>query len=886
MKRTLIQAGLFLMSCLLLPASGFAQFTRVSGTVQDSNGIPYAGGTISAVLVPGSAGGWRLSGQSYSGRLQNTSLDSTGSFTVQMGDNNVILPAGTQWLFTVNSNPGGIQPPLGTGAQTFTATITITGASQSISATLQAAAPKLTNITLGGGSVTNIATTAPITGGPITTTGTIGCATCTTGNVPSGDVAIGQGSNAISGSSLFTATASGLVTITTAIASPQELTLINSGAPGGALLFLAANSDGSGAISNGSGSQTGEWVFNVDGSISYVFTTGPNPFTFAPLGITFRGSTSGSAILGVAAVAGTPNQVNLPTSTGSNGQCLTTNGANPQQMAWAACSNISGLTTGFIPKAASATSLTNSLCDEGITVASTFSCSETISSTADGVHPGNISLVGNTTAVTPATSTFNILGPNVVTFTAYALQASSTPPTTGQCLVIGTVSASIAPLNYNTCPAGISGLTAGFIPKAASATSLANSLCDEAITTANAITCTDTAGIRAPSFTATGTTGGFFQCTQGTANGHATANTVTIECPSAVTAYELLLPAAAGTGIPHYTNAAGVITETISAIVAADCSVCVVNNAVNTATAAMTLDLSGSTVANAFKVPVGAGLTSGANGVIAYDTSAGNTHLRTNGADSIAAAEVAAIATGFFPEASDSTHGLFIASLCDEGVSTANAFTCTDTAGIRSPKFTSTGTTSGFVDYPQGTTSAAVAPCNAATSICEQAPTAVTSYLVTKPGVSATGIITNNLAAAVITQGFSGDANHSATVTTGSGTSIGSTTLCSSANCPAGTYAVNVYIDITTACGTTGTYVVNLIYTDDQGSKTVPVNINGTGAVPATGVLTTTSTANFGENDQIIRLTSGNLNYSTTAVACGTAGPMVGKLYMAAVPVM
>jgi len=223
-----------------------------------------------------------------------------------------------------------------------------------------------------------------------------------------------------------------------------------------------------------------------------------------------------------------------------------------------------------------------------------------------------------------------------------------------------------------------------------------------------------------------------------------------------------------------------------------------------------------------------------------------------------------------------------VSSMTDNGTTV----TTTDTGGFVGPVFTTNGTTAGFVDYPQGTTSAAVTPCNTGTSICEQAPTAVTSYLVNKPGVSATGITTNNVAAAVITQGISGDANHSATVTTGSGTSIGSTTLCSSANCPAGTYVVHVYIDITTACGTTGTYLVNLIYTDDQGAKTSLVNINGTGAVPATGVLTTTSTANYGENSQVLRLTSGNLNYSTTATACGSAGPMVGKLYMAAVPVM
>jgi hypothetical protein len=121
----------------------------------------------------------------------------------------------------------------------------------------------------------------------------------------------------------------------------------------------------------------------------------------------------------------------------------------------------------------------------------------------------------------------------------------------------------------------------------------------------------------------------------------------------------------------------------------------------------------------------------------------------------------------------------------------------------------------------------------------------------------------------------------STTVTTGSGTSIASTVLCAAAACPVGTYRVNTYIDITTACGTSGTYIVNLIYTDDQGAKTVVINLNGTGSVPATGTLTTTSTANFGEDTQILRSTGAtSINYSTTATACGTAGPMVGKLYL------
>lgn len=63
-------------------------------------------------------------------------------------------------------------------------------------------------------------------------------------------------------------------------------------------------------------------------------------------------------------------------------------------------------------------------------------------------------------------------------------------------------------------------------------------------------------------------------------------------------------------------------------------------------------------------------------------------------------------------------------------------FTTTDTGGIKSPVFTATGTTAGFADFAQGTTSSAVAPCNTATSICVQAPAAVTSYLLTMPGAA------------------------------------------------------------------------------------------------------------------------------------------------------
>lgn len=110
---------------------------------------------------------------------------------------------------------------------------------------------------------------------------------------------------------------------------------------------------------------------------------------------------------------------------------------------------------------------------------------------------------------------------------------------------------------------GISGLTTGFFPKAASPTTLTNSLCDEGITTASTVTCSDTAGLAAKFFTATGTTAGFFAAGQGSANGHATANTITLEAPAAVTSYELVLPGTATTGLSLWTNASNVETITL-----------------------------------------------------------------------------------------------------------------------------------------------------------------------------------------------------------------------------------------------------------------------------------------------------------------------------------
>ena len=119
----------------------------------------------------------------------------------------------------------------------------------------------------------------------------------------------------------------------------------------------------------------------------------------------------------------------------------------------------------------------------------------------------------------------------------------------------------------------------------------------------------------------------------------------------------------------------------------------------------------------------------------------------------------------------------------------------------------------------------------------------------------------------------------SGAVAISSNTSIGTTTICSTTQCPAGTYEIYSYIDVTTACTTTGSYALNFNFTDDAGAKTgVTFPIAGTGA--SGNVLALSATTNFAQGHVTVRSTGASpLAYTTTATACGTGGPAVGNLY-------
>jgi hypothetical protein len=141
--------------CGLLSSAAFAQFTTVTGTVTDPNGLPYAGGTISPTLV--SSGSPTLSGFAYSPPTQPTGLDRSGKFTLRLGDNNVLSPGGSTWSFHVCSAVGTVAPDFGKGPVCFDVTgVTISGASQDIGVTLTAAALALTANFGSSGSITAV----------------------------------------------------------------------------------------------------------------------------------------------------------------------------------------------------------------------------------------------------------------------------------------------------------------------------------------------------------------------------------------------------------------------------------------------------------------------------------------------------------------------------------------------------------------------------------------------------------------------------------------------------------------------------------------------------------------------------------------------------------
>jgi hypothetical protein len=155
MRRKSIFGVLLLTLCLCVSVAHSQTITAVSGTIVDPAGTPYANATLKAQIVP-VAGGVSPYVTATAAPLIApfyTKLDAKGTFLISLVANDSVTPASTYWQFTISIAPG-VPLPFGTGNQSFSSgNITVSGATQSLTATLNALAPCLTQECVGGMSV-------------------------------------------------------------------------------------------------------------------------------------------------------------------------------------------------------------------------------------------------------------------------------------------------------------------------------------------------------------------------------------------------------------------------------------------------------------------------------------------------------------------------------------------------------------------------------------------------------------------------------------------------------------------------------------------------------------------------------------------------------------
>jgi len=283
---------------------------------------------------------------------------------------------------------------VGGGAGAAPATIVTGSANQLLSSGGSGANPSWTTATYPATTTINqllYSSSANTIAGLATTNG--GILNANSSGVPSLTVTPVLGVAGTSAGTLgFSGLTSGVVTIQTAAAAGTwSLTLPTSGGTNGYLL----QTNGSGVSSwfnlfGTANTFTASQTFNAATSSIYLGANAGNGGV-----ATFYGSTSGSVTLGVPAAAGTGTVFTLPSSNGTSGYVLTTNGSGVTS--WTSPGSLSGVVTTF---SAGTTGFTPSSATSGaITLAGTL-----------GVTNGGTGLTSLTAGYIPYASATNTLG--------------------------------------------------------------------------------------------------------------------------------------------------------------------------------------------------------------------------------------------------------------------------------------------------------------------------------------------------------------------------------------------------------------------------------------------------------------------------------------------
>lgn len=154
MRRFLQTSAILLLAGLgALPVAAQTQ-SLVSGTIVDSNGVPYAGAKVqfSLVSVGGPSPSLTPCTNPQSGcPIQNPGAviaDPTGSFQLNLWTTASITPS-TTYSLQVTISPG-VPPPFGTGPQTFTLTgLVVTGPTMSLTASIATVPPPALTVLTG-----------------------------------------------------------------------------------------------------------------------------------------------------------------------------------------------------------------------------------------------------------------------------------------------------------------------------------------------------------------------------------------------------------------------------------------------------------------------------------------------------------------------------------------------------------------------------------------------------------------------------------------------------------------------------------------------------------------------------------------------------------------